>query len=289
MRPPGRTTRTISATAAAGSASHWSVRSARTASKASSGSSREARIAHGEAHATTRGSGVRPSDAQHLLGRVDADDLAAVTEVLGERERGFAEAAADIEEAFATGQAELVSLPGPQPARRVPPGGSLHRGEEHRDVRIVIDSPVAQPVRVLRPHAARVRRAPTPTILSARPLCFVACPTSRHVETGRVAVDTRAATRVPLSGAGDAVRSPSSRSRVRSGRARDLPGGRDDADRHAREGWEPCAHRHGRCWRLTRVRTMHTSPVRHLHTGGQRWRIGTVSRRRGACPRCRAG
>ncbi len=86
-RPPGRTTRTISATAAAGSASHWSVRSDRAASKESSGSSREHASPTVKRTRQRARSGVGTGDAQHALGGVDADDLSAFAEILGERER----------------------------------------------------------------------------------------------------------------------------------------------------------------------------------------------------------
>ena len=88
----------------------------------------------------------------------------AVTEVLGERERGFPEPAADVEQSFALGQVELVSLPCPEPARRVPAGGPVHRGEEHRDVRILIHPLVAEPMRVLCRHGTRVRRGRDPRL-----------------------------------------------------------------------------------------------------------------------------
>ena len=58
-----------------------------------------------------------PGDAQHLLGCVDADDLAAVAKVLGQRERCFPEAAADVEQSITMCQAEPV--PFPRPSRRV--------------------------------------------------------------------------------------------------------------------------------------------------------------------------
>ena len=99
-RPPGRTTRTISATAAAGSASHWSVRSERTASKESSGSSRA------RASPTVKRTRQRAARALEratrsiLLGLVDADELPVVAEILGERERSLPEAAADVEQPF---------------------------------------------------------------------------------------------------------------------------------------------------------------------------------------------
>ena len=129
-----------------------------------------ARIADGEAHATTRASGVGTGDAQHALGRVDADDLPAFAEILGERERCLPEAAAHVEQSFTRSEAEMCSLPRPQPERRVPSGGSVHRGEEHVDVRIIVDPLVAEPVRVLRRHAARVR---VPLTARARNQCHV--------------------------------------------------------------------------------------------------------------------
>ena len=115
-----------------------------------------ARVAEGEAHATTCGSGVRTRDAQHLLGRIDADDLTAFAEILGERERCLPEAAAHVEQPFTGREAESCSLPRSQSERRVPSGGAVHRVEEHVDVRILIDPLVAEPVGVLGTHAASV-------------------------------------------------------------------------------------------------------------------------------------
>ena len=116
-----------------------------------------ARIADGEAHATTRGFGVGTGDAQHSLGHVDADNLPAVAEILGEPERCLPEAAAHVEQSFTMSQAEMCSLPRPQPERRVPSGGFVHRCDEHVDVRMVVDLVVPEPVRVLGRHAATVR------------------------------------------------------------------------------------------------------------------------------------
>ena len=85
-----------------------------------------------------------------LLGQVDADDLPAFAEILGERERCLPEAAPHVEQSFTMSEAEMGSLPRPQAERRVPSGGSVHRGEQHVDVRIIVDLLVAEPVRVRR-------------------------------------------------------------------------------------------------------------------------------------------
>ena len=95
-----------------------------------------ARVARGEPNVASRRPGVGPGDAQHLLGLVDADDLAAIAEVLGERQRCLAKRRNHIEQSFTVGQGEAVPLPRPQAARRVPTGRPLHRGNEHGDVRV---------------------------------------------------------------------------------------------------------------------------------------------------------
>jgi hypothetical protein len=70
-----------------------------------------ARVADAEAHATTRGSGVDTGDAQHLLGCVDADNLASFGEILGERDGRLPEAAAHVEQTFTAGEAQMLPLP----------------------------------------------------------------------------------------------------------------------------------------------------------------------------------
>ena len=111
MRPPGRTTRTISATATAGSTSHWSVRSGPRDVKGIVGLVEGARIADGETHVATRGPDVRTGNAQHSLGHVDPDDLPVVAEFLGEPERCLPEPAAHVKQSFTGSQAEVRSLP----------------------------------------------------------------------------------------------------------------------------------------------------------------------------------
>ena len=159
MRPPGRTTRTISATAAAGSASHWSVRSERAASKDPVGSPERLRVTEDEAHPTTPASGVGTGDAQHLLRRVDADDLPDVAEVLRERERCLPEAAANVEQPFTMSEVEVHSLPRAESEGRVPLGSPIHGCEEHVNVRIVVDLPIPELVPVPCRHVASVRAA----------------------------------------------------------------------------------------------------------------------------------
>ncbi len=52
---------------------------------------------------------------------------------------------------------QLVPLPFTQPARRVPPSDGIHRGQEHRDVRIVVDPSIPKTVRVLCAHLGSLR------------------------------------------------------------------------------------------------------------------------------------
>src|SRR3954453_20591544 len=98
-------------------------------------------------------------DVEHLLGRIDAGDLAAVDELVRERERGLPEPAADVEQTLTTSEAQLVPLPRPQPARRIPARRLLHGRNEHGGVRITIHPGVAQSVRLLRRHGASLRPA----------------------------------------------------------------------------------------------------------------------------------
>ena len=89
----------------------------------------------------------------HLHRSVDADDLAVVAKVFAERERGIAQTATYVKKTLTSSEVQLLTLPCSQPARRLPPCGDIHRGEEYRDVRILIDSLVAQAMRFLRRHA----------------------------------------------------------------------------------------------------------------------------------------
>ena len=119
------------------------------------------------------GDGLGAGDAEHALGRVDADDLTTVAEIHGELERNFPEATAHVEQPLARSQGEMRSLPRPQPACRLPSGGPIHRGEEHVDVRVIVHPLVAEPMRLACRHAASVRArlsasTATPDCRSAR-------------------------------------------------------------------------------------------------------------------------
>lgn len=114
-------------------------------------------VANGEAHSTRCAAGSGSGDTQHLRGDVDADDLPVRAEIGGELQGCLAELAADVEVPLTGALAELAALPGAQPSRRLAPCSAVHRGHEHRDVRIPIDHLVPEPVPAIRGHARRLR------------------------------------------------------------------------------------------------------------------------------------
>lgn len=112
-------------------------------------------IANGEAHATLRRAGLRAGDAKHLGGHVDTNYLSVLAEILSEGESRLTETAADVEQPLSPTELQLFALPRPQPARRLPPGGGVHRGEQHSDVCIVIYPLVAEAMRVVWRHGPK--------------------------------------------------------------------------------------------------------------------------------------
>lgn len=100
------------------------------------------------------------SDSNHLIGNIDTDELAGLTEARGQSKASIAETAAHVEEPLAPLEAQLVSLPLPQPERRFPPCRGVHRGEEYRDVGLAVDPLVAERMRLLSAHRAKATAPP---------------------------------------------------------------------------------------------------------------------------------
>jgi len=95
-------------------------------------------IADRETHETSCGTCLRPCEAQHLSRDVGTDDLTVITEILSEDERDLAETTAHVEEPLTVTEPQLISFQCTQSPRRLPPCGGVHRGEQHRHVRIVV-------------------------------------------------------------------------------------------------------------------------------------------------------
>ena len=150
-RPPGRRTRAISATAAAGSASHCKVRSDRTASNASARLVQRHRVADGEANGTRGVARTLAGDREHRRARVDADDLAGRAEIGGERDGRVTQPTPHVEEPFALRAARGGPVP-TRAARRMAsqPEVASMVATWNGDVRLVVDPLVAQSVRILR-------------------------------------------------------------------------------------------------------------------------------------------
>jgi len=117
-------------------------------------------VANSETHPTRCDAHLRSGDAHHLRRDVDTDDLAISTEIVSQGERCLAEPTAHVEQPLSATETQLAALPRAQPARRLPLRGGVHRGEEHRYVRIVIDQLVAEAVRVIDGHTPKLRLSP---------------------------------------------------------------------------------------------------------------------------------
>lgn len=109
-------------------------------------------VADRKANATRSCARTPAGERDHLCRGIDADDLAIRAEILGKGESRLAEPTAHIEEPLAINEMQTLLFPLAQLARRVPPCVCIHRGDEYRDIRIVVDPLVPEAMSVPNAH-----------------------------------------------------------------------------------------------------------------------------------------